>query len=153
MGKPSLGFISVRVVGAQQDLLRDIAIDAGVKPLGEDKYHCTVCYDVNNEDKKEFIPTLPFKEFEGTIIGVEELGVRKDGIVKAIAFVMDSESLTKEHELFKHVGHTHTFNEFVPHVSIAYDLTEEEADHLKFVAERLIGTVLYFDREAIEIIK
>lgn len=148
----SLGFISVKVIQNQQDLLREVALDAGVEPLGDDKYHCTVCYDVNNQAFKEHIPQLPFKSFEGKIIGVEELGNRKGDLVNAIAFVLESPELVAEHNLFKKVGHTHTFEDYIPHVSICYKVTPAEAERVKLIAQRLFGTVLYFDRESIEVI-
>ncbi len=149
----SLGFISVKVVQTQQQMLTDVALDAGVIPLNYGDYHCTVCYDVQNQEWREHIPQLPYKTFEAKVIDVEEMGEWKDGVISAVALVLDSPDLVEEHELFLNVGHTHTYDDFIPHCSIAYKLTEEEAERVKMIARRLIGKVLYFSRESIELIQ
>lgn len=150
MNKDSLGFISVKVMDFQQEILYNKVVDAGVVPIDLGEFHSTVIYDLKREDGLQLVPMIPEKTFTGKVVGIKEMGEPKDGLISAIALELDSPELSKEHSRLLQCGHDHTYPDFVAHVSLAYKVTPEEADRIIRQCESLIGETIYLHNESIQ---
>lgn len=148
-----LGYISVRVAPAFEDIISRHVSYAGVQPLKSGDYHATLMYDKRRSLDKPLTFIDPSKQFLGTITGIKEMGIRNGRVIKAMALEIASGDLAEEFERLKRVGYEHSYPEFVPHVSLAYDLDYYAADRLRRQLRNLIGHQIIFHQEAISEVK
>ncbi|BEH89738.1 hypothetical protein [Klebsiella phage phiKp_32] len=146
----SLGYISVKVIPTQEDILKDKVLDAGCLPLDEGAYHATLIFDIHQDGVIPNVPMIPEKIFEGKVIGIKELGERKGDIISAVVLELDSPELTEEHDRLIQCGYGHSYPDYIPHISLAYKVTEEQMEDLKRQCESLIGKTFYLSGESID---
>lgn len=111
----NLGFVDVELMGPEVGEIFDILLNAGI-PLSKHNPHCTLMYD--KRDIQEPLAELRPKEtFTAFISSLDVLG---EGLV----FHLTSPQLADEHRRLKEAGYQHSFDAFLPHMSISYDLSK-----------------------------
>lgn len=150
--EPSKGYVSVSLAYHQCDLIREILEQQAITPIDEGKFHCTIAYDRDLSSTLE-IDIDPGRVYTGEVIGVELLGDVKDGLQSAVALTFKSPELTEEHFRWMAVGFDHSWPEYIPHMSVAYDVPVEEAKRLVDILQIFVGQTFYFDDLSAEPVK
>lgn len=139
------GYVSVDLAFHQCERIRDILIEHGVTPIDDGKFHSTIAYDKDLGHvtlEQEIDPTTVY---EGEVVSIELMGPIKDGKQSALAFVMRSDQLKEEHQRWLAAGYDHKWDDYVAHMSVAYDIDVEEGERMKDVLKPFIGETFYFD--------
>lgn len=102
-------------------------------PVPREKIHSTICYSRVN------IPYVTSAgSFEVSDGGKLEIWDTQDG--KTLVLVLDSEYLTTRHNYARVLGATHDFDEYIPHITLSYNVGE-----LKFSGEYELPIVLDYE--------
>lgn len=131
------GYVSVNLIGSEVEEIFGALLEAGVS-LPKYSLHCTLMYD---EDVTEPLAELqPEALFHAHVTSLDILG---DGLV----FHLTSSELAAEHRRLKEAGYKHSFDAFLPHMSITYDFTDYEVLKMKQVLAGWGGRQLTFSGE------
>lgn len=145
MNKLAKGYVSARLAYHQTKAIRDRLIEQGIEPIAEDKFHTTIAYDRDTPSDIKEPDVDPDIVYEGKVVSIELMGPCKEGLQSAIAFVMDSPQLVEEHHRWQAVGYDHHYPDYIPHVSIAYDVPYDEAVRACDLFKDYIGKTFYFN--------
>lgn len=115
------GFVDVSLIGPEVEEIFGVLLDCGIS-LPKYNPHCTLMYD--DEATEQLAELRPNQVFHGNITALEVLG---DGVV----FHLTSKELSDEHRRLKEAGYKHSFDAFLPHMSITYDFSEYDVLKLK----------------------
>jgi len=127
---PKLGFVSVRPRKSDAWRLVDLlkygaGIDGGIE---EKDLHITLMYapDGIGEVELSTQPLLAYPTGEVRILG--------EGEYRSIALMLKGEDLSRRHEEIKALGAEHSHDEFLPHISLKYQPTDEDIGKImKFI--------------------
>lgn len=109
------GYVDVMLVGPEVQEIFDLLLNNGIT-LSKHNLHCTVMFD--KRDLEGPLAELRPKEvFTANVVSLEALG---DGLV----FHLTSKELSDEHRRLKEAGYEHSFESYLPHMSITYDFNE-----------------------------
>lgn len=98
--------------------------------------------------------SLGKKEFSGIIKHINKFDSQKDSDKCCIVIEIESNDLRRLHDRLVRIGAEHSFDEFRPHVSIAYDVPVKEADKImKTLNNKLDGYQIKFSGFIVEPIK
>ncbi len=93
----------------------------GIKnPVTRDSMHCTIIYSLRGDPNVRPYAT----GWTAEAAGLRLLGEEKNCLV----LELHSDDLTRRHEQLKMGGLTHTFDEYVPHITLSYDYQGEDID-------------------------
>lgn len=115
------GFIDVSLIGPEVEEIFGILLECGVS-LPKHNPHCTLMYD--KEQQERLVELRPEQVFHGNVTAMEVLG---DGLV----FHLTGKELSDEHRRLKEAGYNHSFDAFLPHMSITYDFNDYDILKLK----------------------
>ena len=115
------GFIDVSLIGPEVEEIFGILLECGVT-LPKHNPHCTLMYD--KEQQERLVELRPEQVFHGNVTAMEVLG---DGLV----FHLTGKELSDEHRRLKEAGYNHSFDAFLPHMSITYDFNDYDILKLK----------------------
>jgi hypothetical protein len=142
------GYASVDLLPQDKKDLTDYFNDNGVENIIDD-LHVTVIYDTTNPA----IEVQPLQDsFTTKVVGCKTLG-EKDSKWFSITLILETDDLVKQHEALKELGFKHSYPEFIPHVSIKYQPTEDDIVKIKALTNDIIGKELEFGSLKIERIK
>lgn len=139
------GYVSVDLAYHQCGAIRDMLVSQNITPIDQGKFHCTIAFDRDLIDTALEPKVDPSKVFEAEVIGVELLGEVKDGVQAAVALTLSSNDLTEEHYSWLALGYDHSWPEYKPHMSVAYDVPVEEAERLVDILQPFVGQTFYFN--------
>lgn len=124
-------YIHTKLIGHQCDVLTSFF---------NNKYgfHCTLMYDVRNILHPIGFPTNT--NFKATVKDVIFLGENED----ILAFELVSPELELFHSELLKIGYRHSFEDFMAHMSLEYDMHVKDKSKIK-IAEMFIGSTLKFD--------
>ena len=124
-----------------QQIMRMVGISGGIS---KDDLHVTISHDSDNPLKEE--PKQTTTRYWGQVVEVTTLGA-EDSPWRAIVLKMNSPSISKTHDHFKSLGIKHSYEEFIPHISVKYKPTEEDLVKLDEISVRVKGMILFFDSQ------
>lgn len=103
------------------DSLEKLQKRLGIKnPVSRDEMHCTIIYSLRGDPN-----VRPYnKGWTAEASGLRLLGENKNCLV----LELESEDLQRRHEQLKYNGLTHTFDEYIPHITLSYEYEDEEID-------------------------
>lgn len=149
------GYISLRVSDASSNRIKKFLSDRGLVCNIID-LHSTLIYDeeINfNPVDEEYIKNLSNGEpIYGKVKGGEALGDRSKGF-RSPVLLIDSPKAKEIHNHLIECGYHHQFDEYLTHVSINYDLPEEEMDKYLAVINEMVGMVIEYDAIEVKVIK
>ncbi|UVD32148.1 hypothetical protein [Vibrio phage phiKT1028] len=144
------GYVSVDLAFHQCERIRDVLIEQNITPIDQGHFHSTIAYDREVNGSCLEIEIDPTKIYEGEVVAIELLGPIKDGKQSALAFVLKSDQLREEHFKWMAVGFDHGWDDYIPHMSVAYDIDVEEGERMKEILKPFIGETFYFDNLSAE---
>lgn len=149
------GYISLRVSDASSNSIKKFFSDRGLVCNIVD-LHSTLIYDeeinfnpVNDDYIKRLSKGNPIY---GKVKGGEVLGDREKGF-RSPVLLIDSPTATEIHNHLIECGYHHSFDEYLAHISINYNLPEEEMDKYLAAINELVGMVIEYDAIEVEIIR
>lgn len=131
-------YVSVRLSPEDTAAIYDLLLDKGVSLEVKYELHATVMYGVN-EGNVKLTELDNEKEFKAFIIGTGLLGPDDK---KAYTLLLSSKDIHDEHKRLKEVGYKHSFDDFIPHLTLAYDVDKFTEVMLNSLTESLIGMEL-----------
>ncbi len=146
--KQGKGYASVSLDSHSTKLIHDILKELGIESYIPD-LHITLVYDRSN-------PTIDMKlknsKYNARVIGVDTLGdlSSKWG---AIVLKLNSPTITKRHKDYIDAGYTHSYKQFVPHLSLKYRPTNDDINTIKSNFDKFKKLDLVFHNEKLEKIK
>tara|TARA_Y100000593_G_scaffold94842_1_gene196526 strand:- start:2177 stop:2650 length:474 start_codon:yes stop_codon:yes gene_type:complete len=143
-----LGYVSLRVelnfARNVYKTIKNLALDG--MPIKAHDMHMTLMYDKENpipiENAKAF--GQPQRVHDGVVKEISMLGIDDTGR-GAVVLIIESESIAERHEELSFFM-KHSFDPFVPHISVAYDATEDDFERIKQAISVLVigkSVVLY----------
>ncbi|QGZ14466.1 hypothetical protein [Photobacterium phage PDCC-1] len=147
------GYVSVDLAYHQCGVIRDMLVSQNITPIDQGKFHCTIAFDKDLIDNALEPKLDPSKVFEAKVIGVELMGKVKEGLQSAVALTLESSDLTEEHYNWMSLGYEHNWPDYIPHMSVAYDVPVEEAERLVDILQPFVGQTFYFNNLTEEPIK
>ncbi|AUR81047.1 RNA ligase [Vibrio phage Aphrodite1] len=142
--KVDKGYVSVDLAYFQCGRLRELVTNHGIKPIDDGDFHVTIAYDKELIDNTLEIDIDKNRLYEAKVIGVELMGEVKDGLQSAVALTLESEELVEEHFKWMAAGYEHGWPEYIPHMSVAYDVPVKDSERLVKALEPYIGRTFYF---------
>lgn len=130
-------YVSVELKKEYNEELIDFFTSNGIPAGARFDLHVTLMYGVNNKENKCISELDPSKEFKAHIIGGQVLG-------DAFVLTLSSRDIVLEHNRLRECGHEHSFDEYVPHMSVVYDMDEFTVTILKSLTAELAGRELIF---------
>lgn len=119
--------------------LIDLLLSSGCSVEDKHDYHATIIYDPRKEAIKAPVATFESgKEIKAHVIGFQLMG---DG---SPALLLNSREMYVEHMRLKEAGLQHSYPDFLPHLSIGYDVDQYEIEKLKIVLADYAGKELTF---------
>lgn len=133
------------------------SIDLTVEPIKDADLHATLMYSTKTDIPEEKINkalNLGKKEFSGIIKHINKFDSQKNSDKCCIVIEIESNDLRRLHDRLVRIGAEHSFDEFRPHVSIAYDVPVKEANKImKTLNNKLDGYQIKFSGFIVEPIK
>ncbi|CAG27220.1 RNA ligase [Pseudomonas phage EL] len=133
------GYVDVSLVGPEVEEIFGLLLECGIAPAAEYNLHCTLMYDEQAEEP--LVKLNPDAKFTAYVTGIDVLG---DGLV----FNLTSKDLADEHRRLKDGGYTHSFDAFLPHMSVTYDFDEYDMLKVKQAFATWGGRQLTFSKES-----
>lgn len=121
IAKPIGTYVCAKLTGqSSHDLIKRLR-DIGARgQTSRGPLHLTLMYDENTPYIAYSLPEL--KSCNGRITGIKVMGDKKN----IAALIVDCEEIVDFHESLKSYGYTHSFPDFIPHISIMKDFTPED---------------------------
>lgn len=152
---PSLGYINVTLIKEQADVILKELNQLGFKDFKYD-FHVSLMYD-KDAPKEELDDSKinPNEVFLAVVSDISLLGNpnRENSSGWALVIELTSKDLIKEHNRLKEVGYKHSFDDFIPHMSLYYTPTDEEIKTLAEYVNRIKGRELIFSNQTIKHVK
>lgn len=125
IGNKSNGYVALKVQPDSVEQIRKAVIDVGINPKSLiNKMHLTLMYD-------ESEPTIPMPKntmvHQAKIDDISTLGDPESRWF-AVVLKLNSDSLHRRFKELQELGYKHSYDTFVPHVSVIYGPSKEEAD-------------------------
>ena len=142
------GYISLQLSNYSKAQIKEITDDIGMTDIIDDM-HITIIYDKSNPDLS---PPPVKEEYLAKVSGVARMGdVGSEW--EAITLHLHSPDMATLHERLIETGYKHSYNEFVPHLSIKYKPSKADVDLIEQNATRFRAMDLTFNNFNIEMIK
>lgn len=127
------GYISLKVNLQDAKKLHKLLSDNGVTDLiPPDKMHMTLMYDKSNPS----VGYEPSKEtYSSRLLSIKELG---DGDWKAVVLELLAPEVSARHDDLKAQGYTHSYDSFIPHVSVKYKPSEGDLVKIKGLFDKIV---------------
>ncbi|ADG60053.1 RNA ligase [Acinetobacter phage Acj9] len=109
-------YAAVKFTAATLDMLQDMQRELQLfEPVPRDKLHSTICFSRVN------IPYAAINEsrFIGT---TGELEIFEHNGKRALVLLLESDYLKERHKYSRILGATYDFDEYRPHITLAYDI-------------------------------
>lgn len=135
----NLGFVDVSLLDPEAGEIIDLLLNNGIS-LPKHNLHCTLMYD-KREIETPLAQLRPKEIFKAHVTSLEILG---DGMV----FHLTSRELSDEHRRLKDAGYIHSFNAFLPHMSITYDFSKYDILKCQQVFANWGGRELRFSNQS-----
>lgn len=133
------GFIDVQLVGPEVEEIFETLLTNGIT-LSKHNLHCTLMYDKRNHEAP-LAELRPNDVFTANVVSLEVLG---DGLV----FHLTSKMLSDEHRRLKDSGYEHSFDAYLPHMSLTYDFNEYDRLKARQLFANWGGRQLSFSKES-----
>lgn len=140
MAKPQYNYVDVTLIGPEVEEIFAILMQAGIAPAAKHDLHATVIYDERKDMEAPLAELDPSKVFHANIVSLEVLG---DGLV----FHLTSRELLEEHMRLKECGYIHSFDGFMPHMSLTYNFNQYDILTLRSLFAMWGGRQLTFSRQ------
>lgn len=114
-------YVCVKFTKESGKKLYNFAKSLGLKPIPAHEMHITIVYSTKKLKIKNGISGMNFS-VQGSKL--EYLG-DKDSNWRALTLKLKSEKLQDLHDSFKEYGYIHPYDDFIPHVSLAYQPPED----------------------------
>lgn len=122
----------------------------------QDNLHVTLIHDTeltSNPLKEEKVIALASEgELYGYVAGSTILGDKDKGY-RSPAIIVDSYAVDGIHNYLIDHGYHHSYDKFIAHISINYDVPEEEMDKYISAIDELVGSTIIFDGISVDEIK
>ena len=142
------GYASVDLLPQYKKDLTNYFNDNGITDIIDD-LHVTVIYDESN-------PTIEFEplqdSYSAKVVGCKTLG-EPDSKWFAVTLLLESDDLVQQHKALQKLGFKHSYDEFIPHLSIKYKPTEDDITKIMTRTDDIIGKEFEFGSLKIEKIK
>lgn len=149
------GYISLIVSDESSKVIKKFLKDKGLDS-NIDVLHSTIIHDAEinyNPVNEDYIKGLTKgKLIYGQIKGGDILGDREKGH-RSPVILIDSPVAEKIHEHLIDCGYHHKFDDYIVHISVNYDLPEDELDKYLSVINEMSGMTIDYDRIEVDIIK
>lgn len=130
------GYIALKVNKADATKIHEIANEAGVTDLiPVDEMHMTLIYDKSNPSIDH---PLSNETYDSRIHAIKELG---EGKWKAVVMELLCPEISARHSHLKRLGYSHSYPDFIPHVSIKYKPEKGDLMKLKEVFNKIAEKV------------
>lgn len=133
------GFIDVELIGPEVAEIFETLLTGGIT-LSKHNLHCTVMFDKRNHEAP-LAELHPREIFTANVTALEVLG---DGLV----FHLTSKPLADEHRRLKEFGYEHSFDAYLPHMSLTYDFDEYDKLKARQLFANWGGRLLSFSNES-----
>lgn len=134
-------YVSVELTTGIEKELIALLMSIGIPPAPKHDFHITVVWDPRKGDVTEPLAVLdPEREWTAHVVSIDVLG---DGLV----FHLSSKELMEEHKRLLAAGYQHSFPDFLPHMSVAYDLDNYHVLMVKSELATWVGRPLTFTQE------
>lgn len=141
----SYDYISCQLCSKDTGELIDLLFNNGCAIGSKHDFHITVVWDPRKElMKKPLVSPDKHLEFKAHVIGFDVLGEDKDTPV----LLLSSRELHQQHNLMLEAGHQHSFPDYLPHISINYDVDKYEIEKLRLLLGGYAGKELTFNNLA-----
>lgn len=111
-------YVGCRPVGASTDLLGDWVRDTGIpNPVVRHAAHMTLLYS----KKPVKLPPERGRELHAKPLELRIMRHRTDK-TDALVLVLDSPAAQRRHQEFINAGGMHDYDDFIPHVTLTYDV-------------------------------
>lgn len=130
------GYISLSVADESAERIEDVLSEFEINGLIQ-QFHLTLMYDVSN-------PSVSYKTndltYESDIVDIKILG-EEDSEWRAIAFELSDNTLVTRHQELLSQGFNHSYDTFIPHVSIKYKPSEKDIKTLTTHKEYILKQI------------
>lgn len=133
------GYIDVSLIPEQTAEIIEALLLSGIV-LPKHNPHCTLMYDKRDLDEP-LAEIYPEKVFTANIVGIEVLGT-------GLIFNLVSHGLMEEHKRLKGEGYVHSFDSFLPHMSMSYDFDDYDVITARKVFADWGGRTLTFSNQS-----
>lgn len=132
-GSAGLGYVSLKVNIQDAEKLHKLLSNNGITDLiSPEKMHMTLMYDESN-------PSVGYepskKVYASRLFAIKELG---EGEWKAVVLELNSPEISARHDDLKAQGYTHSYDSFVPHVSVKYKPSEGDLMKVKGLFDKIV---------------
>lgn len=146
MKKPE-GYVRAELGFHQTRIIEAILKEAGVEGIPKEKLHCTLMY--YNDIPMHISPPKydPEMMLSAKVTGAGPLGKYNEETNEWNAFVLnfDSDDLLEEHKRWLEAGYSHSFDHFIPHMSVVYKVSDDKVAELTVRFQKLIGETFIFN--------
>lgn len=132
------GYVEVLLQNPEAEEIIATLLQGGIT-LPEYNLHCTLMYD-KGDPEKPLAVLNPLKVFTAHVLQIDVLGT-------GLVFHLTSPALVEEHLRLKAAGYDHSFDSFLPHMSLTYDFNNYDILLIKQLFRDWGGRELRFSNE------